>query len=128
MNAATPLPTPAEIDGDLKAAIRLGTLSNQWDKEHGLGYHLVTVGLILSLGTIGLVMALGRTNPYKGGADFYMSRYLRSTGHKSLFDKIDDFIFGKAARAITGRINSTAEHRPGPRVQPPFNPQPAPAG
>lgn len=80
----------------------------------------------------------GFLGPTRRAAARHMDMWFYVHGKKSLFDKIDDFIFGETAthavlyrlaqQETTRRTNPTAERRPGPRVRSPFPPQPAPAG
>lgn len=73
MNAAT-LSREA-IQSDLNTSRALQKKSNEWEEEHGLGYHFVTLALLCS-GCLPLVLyAFTRTNPYQGYANLYFTRW-----------------------------------------------------
>lgn len=88
-----------------------------------------------------LLRLFGLPSSRRRVAGIYFRRWQLITGQKSLIDKIDNFIFGEEAhnrarvlllalatgQETTHRANPPAERRPGPRVQPAFNPRPAPA-
>ena len=83
MTAAT-LPDPmqladprrfAQMESALNCAERFRKKADEWDKEHGLSYHLLTVGLILTTGIFGILLALGRTNPHRSAAKGFSARY-----------------------------------------------------
>ena len=73
MNAAT-LSLDA-IQSDLNTGMALLKKSHEWEKEHGLGYHLITLALFCS-GCLPLMLyAFTRTNPYRGDANLYCTRW-----------------------------------------------------
>ncbi len=68
----------AEMQADLSSAALFRKKADEWDKEHGLSYHLVTIGLIMTTGIFGILLALGRTNPYRDYAYGHYARYERT--------------------------------------------------
>lgn len=59
----------------LKTSEKFREKSKQWEKEHGLGYHLMTVALILTTGLFGIALAMRRMNPYKDTAEALYNSY-----------------------------------------------------
>ena len=52
--------------------------ADEWDKEHGFKYHLVTAAMVLScIWPLGLYALLFRTNPYRGDAAGDFATYER---------------------------------------------------
>lgn len=106
------------VDSFLKTAIALGKIA---DEEEKRSFWRRLFGIPTSAARV---------------ADIYMRRWLYAVGRPTLLDRLADGVFGnpdanfaawRLARQETTRrrANPTAERRPGPRVRPPFNPQPA---
>lgn len=74
MNAAT-LSLDA-IQSDLNTANALHKKAIEWDEEHGLSYHLMTLVLLCSgcLPLIGYALVF-RTNPHRGDSHLHYTRY-----------------------------------------------------
>lgn len=56
----------AEMQAALSSAEMFGKKAAEWDKAHGLGYHLVTALMILSGCFPLMLFAIDRFNPYRG--------------------------------------------------------------
>lgn len=65
----------AEMQTDLSNSEMFRKKADEWDEAHGLKYHLVTVGLILTTGLFGILLALGRTNPHRSLVTGLYARY-----------------------------------------------------
>jgi hypothetical protein len=67
-----------EMQCALSSAEMFRKKADKWDEEHGFGYHLATIGLILTTGLFGILLALGRRNPYRGVATCHYFAYERT--------------------------------------------------
>ncbi len=67
-----------EMQCALSSAEMFRKKADEWDEEHGFGYHLATIGLILTTGLFGILLALGRRNPYRDVATCHYFAYERT--------------------------------------------------
>ena len=99
----------AAIQSDLNTGMALRKKSDEWEKEHGFGYHLVTLALFCS-GCLPLMLyAFTRTNPYRGDANLYCTRwrmnmdaYNKAHGKPPL-PTLGELLNGKARPTTTGQ-------------------------
>lgn len=82
LNKIYPTATPrqlAAMQSDLNASQKFQKKSDEWDEEHGIGYHLKTVALVVGLlpfcWPLALYFADTRRNPYKGASNAHFMRY-----------------------------------------------------
>jgi hypothetical protein len=128
LNKIYPTATPGQLaamTSDLNTASQLQKKSEEWDEEHGLGYHLVTAGMLLS-GCFPLMVfaLLKRFNPYKGDADVYFCRYRQT--HDAIakangWPTFNENIYGRKARKPRSFANvkasaGAAPTRPAPKT------------
>ncbi len=108
MNAAT-LSLDA-IQSDLNTGNALRKKSDEWEKEHGWRYHLITLALLCSgcLPLIGYALVF-RSNPYRGDANLYCTRwrmnidaYNKAHGKPPL-PTLSELLSGKARPDTTGQ-------------------------